>query len=197
MMEKIILTDCDGVLLDWTSAFSKWMTERGFVRLYDADEHYDVSRQFGIDKTVAKEQVNIFNQSAWMGYLNAFRDSVYYVKLLHELHGYRFHAITSMHTDEYAGRLRVMNLKRLFGETAFERYTILGCGADKDEALAEYSGTNYFWIEDKPENALVGTKVGLRSLLVEHDHNLDHWHGDIVTVRTWKDIYNIVTQSEL
>ena len=196
-MEKIILTDCDGVLLDWTSAFSKWMVERGFVRLHDADNHYDVARQFGIDRSVAKQQVNIFNQSAWMGYLNAFRDSVYYVKLLHELHGYRFHAITSMHTDEYAARLREMNLKRLFGETAFERFTILGCGADKDEALAEYRGTNYFWIEDKPENAVAGIKQGLRSLLIEHDHNLDHWHGDITTVRTWKDIYTIVTQSEL
>lgn len=196
-MEKIILTDCDGVLLDWTSSFSKWMVERGFVRLHDADNHYDVARQFGIDRSVAKQQVNIFNQSAWMGYLRAFRDSVYHVKLLHELHGYRFHAITSMHTDKYAGRLREMNLKRLFGETAFERFTILGCGADKDEALAEYRGTNYFWIEDKPENAVAGTKQGLRSLLIEHDHNLDHWHGDITTVRTWKDIYTIVTQSEL
>jgi len=194
-MNKVILTDCDGVLLEWTAAFTEWMKSRGFVELHNADQHYDVAHKFGIQKSVAKQQVNIFNQSAWMGYLKAFRDSVYYVKLLHELHGYRFHVITSMHTDKYAGRLREENLKRIFGQNTFERFTILGCGADKDEALEEYRGTNYFWIEDKPENALAGTKVGLRSLLIEHDHNLDHWHGDTVTVRTWKDIYDIVTAS--
>lgn len=194
-MNKVILTDCDGVLLDWNTAFTDWMKQRGFVPLHNADKHYDVSRKFGIQKAVGKQQVEIFNQSAWMGYLKAFRDSVYYVKLLHELHGYRFHVITSMHTDKYASRLREMNLKRLFGETVFERFTILGCGDDKDEALAEYRGTNYFWIEDKPENAVAGTKQGLRSLLIEHDHNLDHWSGDTLTVRTWKEIYDIVTAS--
>lgn len=194
-MNKVILTDCDGVLLDWNTAFTDWMKQRGFIPLHNADKHYDVSRKFGIDRSVGKQQVEIFNQSAWMGYLKAFRDSVYYVKLLHELHGYRFHVITSMHTDKYASRLREMNLKRLFGETVFERFTILGCGDDKDEALAEYRGTNYFWIEDKPENAVAGTKQGLRSLLIEHDHNLDHWSGDTLTVRTWKEIYDIVTAS--
>lgn len=195
-MNKIILTDCDGVLLDWNTAFTDWMKQRGFVPLHNADKHYDVSRKFGIQKAVGKQQVEIFNQSAWMGYLKAFRDSVYYVKLLHELHGYRFHVITSMHTDKYASRLREMNLKRLFGETVFERFTILGCGDDKDEALAEYRGTNYFWIEDKPENAVAGTKQGLRSLLIEHDHNLDHWSGDTLTVRTWKEIYDMVIVSD-
>ena len=195
-MNKVILTDCDGVLLDWNTAFTDWMKQRGFVPLHNADKYYDVSRKFGIQKAVGKQQVEIFNQSAWMGYLKAFRDSVYYVKLLHELHGYRFHVITSMHTDKYASRLREMNLKRLFGETVFERFTILGCGDDKDEALAEYRGTNYFWIEDKPENAVAGTKQGLRSLLIEHDHNLDHWSGDTLTVRTWKEIYDMVIVSD-
>ena len=195
-MNKVILTDCDGVLLDWNTAFTDWMKQRGFIPLHNADKHYDVSRKFGIQKAVGKQQVEIFNQSAWMGYLKAFRDSVYYVKLLHELHGYRFHVITSMHTDKYASRLREMNLKRLFGETVFERFTILGCGDDKDEALAEYRGTNYFWIEDKPENAVAGTKQGLRSLLIEHDHNLDHWSGDTLTVRTWKEIYDMVIVSD-
>jgi beta-phosphoglucomutase-like phosphatase (HAD superfamily) len=195
-MNKVILTDCDGVLLDWNNAFIEWMKQRGFNPMYNANKHYDVSRKFGIQKSVAKQQVDIFNQSAWMGYLEAFRDSVYYVKKLHEKHGYKFHVITSMHNDSYAGRLREMNLKNVFGENTFERFTILGCGDDKDKALSEYRGTNYFWIEDKPENCDAGTKQGLRSLLIEHDHNADHWHGDTLTVRTWKEIYDMVIASE-
>ena len=29
MKNKIILTDCDGVVLDWEFAFSNWMEHRG------------------------------------------------------------------------------------------------------------------------------------------------------------------------
>ena len=28
--EKLILVDCDGVLLDWQYSFLKWMKERGY-----------------------------------------------------------------------------------------------------------------------------------------------------------------------
>ena len=27
----LILTDCDGVLLNWENSFIKWMTEQGFI----------------------------------------------------------------------------------------------------------------------------------------------------------------------
>ena len=51
-----------------------------------------------------------------------------------------------------------MNLEKLFGETVFEKYIILGCGDDKDEALAPYKGTEFYWIEDKVENAALSVK---------------------------------------
>ena len=30
-MSKVIITDVDGVLLDWHGLFRKWMTSKGFV----------------------------------------------------------------------------------------------------------------------------------------------------------------------
>ena len=77
--------------------------------------------------------VNLFNQSAVVGFLPPLRDAIHYVRKLHEEHGYVFHVCTSLHKDKNAQKLRIMNLEKLFGETVFEKYIILGCGDDKDE----------------------------------------------------------------
>ena len=69
---KIILTDCDGVLLDWEAAFIEWMESKGYEKKVEAV--YDISKAFGIEKKLGKRLVKEFNESAWMGYLKAFRE---------------------------------------------------------------------------------------------------------------------------
>jgi hypothetical protein len=86
-----------------------------------------------------------------------------------------------------------MNLSKLFGKTAFEKVLCLDTGADKNFALEPYRETGCFWIEDKPENAVVGHEMGLKSILVEHGHNMHHYHPDIPVVKNWKEIYTIIT----
>jgi 5'(3')-deoxyribonucleotidase len=82
-------------------------------------------------------------------------------------------------------------LRELFGDTVFDRYVYLDTGADKDEALAEYADSECFWIEDKPENALLGQGLGLNSLLMAHEHNRNEFH--VRRVQNWKTIYEIIT----
>ena len=82
----------------------------------------------------------------------------------------------------------------MFGDSVFEKYIYLDTGADKDEVLEQYRGTGCWWIEDKPENANVGSVVGLNSLLVDHDHNIHaSLQDNVIRVRNWKDIYHIIT----
>ncbi len=40
MKNKLILTDADGVLLDWEWAFSVWMQERGYTLTADNKKSY-------------------------------------------------------------------------------------------------------------------------------------------------------------
>ena len=47
--------------------------------------------------------------------------------------------------------------------------------------------------EDKPENAEVGLDMGLRSILVEHGHNMNHVNEQIPVVKNWREIYDIIT----
>jgi hypothetical protein len=167
------------------------MGEHGHSKQPGAQFQYDISKQYGIDKDTATKLIKTFNESAAIGFLPPLRDAIHYVRKLHEEHGYVFHAITSLSLDRNAGRLRRMNLEKLFGETVFEEIVCLGTGADKDEALEPYRDTGYYWLEDKWENSVVGQNMGLRSILVEHGHNMKY-KGDIPIVKDWRAIYNII-----
>ena len=195
-LKKLILTDADGVLLDWEWAFNVWMQEHGFEEVPGSKLNYDMSMRYGIPKEQVKKLIRLFNESAAIGFLPALRDAMYYVKRLHEEHGYRFHCITSLSLDPNAQKLREMNLNKLFGTSAFERIVCLDTGADKEEALEEYEGTGCYWLEDKIENSEAGYRAGLRSLLVEHGHNMHHYHEGITIVKNWKEIYQLITDQE-
>ena len=191
--QSLILVDADGVILDWEYAFSVWMEEHGFVKTEGSQFIYDIGNRYGIDHEQGRKLIKIFNESAAIGFLPPLRDAMYYVKRLHEEHGYVFHCITSLSLDANAGKLREMNLRKLFGKTAFEKITCLETGADKNEALEPYRDSGCWWIEDKPENAEVGHELGLRSILVEHGHNMNHVNEQIPVVKNWREIYEIIT----
>jgi hypothetical protein len=190
MKEKVILVDCDGVLLDWVYAFNQWMTRHGYEKV--CDDCYDVTVAYGLEKPEAKKLVRMFNESATIRKLPPLRDAIKYVKKLHEEYGYVFHAVTSLSDDQYAQHLRTKNLIELFGPTVFEKYVYLDTGADKDEALAEYKDTGCMWIEDKPENAYIGANFGLDAHLMAHEFNADI--KDIPRVQNWKEIYEIMVK---
>lgn len=190
MKNKIILTDADGVLLDWEYAFDVWMTQHGFNKLDSLK--YNIGKRYGIEEDQGRKLIKIFNESAHIGFLPPLRDAMHYVKRLHEEHGYVFHCITSLTKDENAQELRKMNLRKLFGKTAFEKFIFLDTGADKDQALEPYRDSELWWIEDKIDNCQVGTSLGLKSLLVEHGHNMHYNDSKIPRMKNWRDIYNMI-----
>lgn len=190
-MTKLILTDIDGVMLDWETAFHDWMESQGFVR--GAIASYDMHVVYSQRKEHIKELVREFNNSAWMCCLQPLRDAVWGVNKLAES-GYRFGAITSLSLDPYAGKLREENLKNVFGDV-FDFVTCLDTGADKDEALAPYKDSGMWWIEDKPENAKLGADLGLKSILVRHEHNAYFDYSGVTKVDNWTQIYNTIIKS--
>jgi len=182
---KVILTDADGVLLNWGYAFDVWMMERGYIAKEPLE--YNIAKIYDIAPELSKRFVREFNESAHMGFVPPLRDAIQYVRKLHEEHGYVFHLITSMSKDENAQKLRTMNIKKLFGETAFVKFIYLDTGEDKDEVLSQYEGTDYIWVEDKVENAIAGKKFGLESLVMEHGYNMND--EEFPLMKNWKDVY--------
>ena len=76
--DKLILVDCDGVLLDWKYSFYKFMAENGYT--IQVEDVYDVATTFNIPRSEAKQLVRQFNESARIGFLPGLRDSIKYVK---------------------------------------------------------------------------------------------------------------------
>ena len=190
---KVILTDIDGVVLDWEEGFNVWMQHHGHELVEGYQFQYNVGLRYGMTREQGNKLVKQFNESAAIGFLPPLRDAQWYINLLHEKHGYKFIALTSLSLDPYAKELRVRNLKKLMGDS-FMEVVCLDTGADKDEILAEY-GAKYpgnYWIEDKPENLKAGTNVGLKGILIEHGHNMNE-EVDGKIVKNWEELYSYIT----
>ena len=197
MNDKVILTDCDGVLCDWEYGFEQFMKGHGYEKVrsdcYDLREQYGFSDEaFGKFKESEKRIfARWFNESTRIETLAPFRDAMKYVAKLHEEQGYVFHVITSLSVEDGAWNARMRNLKNLFGPTAIERLVCLDTGADKDEYLTKWK-PGHWWIEDKPANCIAGLKAGHKPILITHHYNKDFVHEGVTRADNWEEIYGII-----
>jgi FMN phosphatase YigB (HAD superfamily) len=197
MPRTTILTDIDGVVLDWEEGFSVWMEHHGHALVDGYQFMYNIGERYGMTAEQGSKMVKQFNESAAIGFLPPLRDAQHYVKLLHERHNIDFVAITSLSLDPYAKMLRERNLKKLCG-TAFKDVVCLDTGADKDDILQEYAELypGAVWLEDKPENALAGHSLGLDTILIEHGHNMhDPLNKNFKVAVNWQAVYAYVTRA--
>jgi FMN phosphatase YigB (HAD superfamily) len=200
--DRIILTDVDGVLLEWEYHFTQWMLQRNYYddkeqRVYpykllpDKQNTYEMADRFGLSITEIRKEIREFNKSAWMGTQCPMPDSQTWVKLL-AAEGWTFIPITSQTSDIPAQELRKKRLGELFGDHIFKNYHILDTGSDKDSVLAEFHNTGLYFIEDKPKNALTGLKYGVRPILIDHPYNRDFQHPNVIRVNNWKQIHELL-----
>lgn len=191
-LSKIIVTDCDGVLLDWEFAFDVWVAEKGYKRLPGTEQIFWAGSRYGIHNDDVLKLIMEFNESACIGFLPALRDAQYYVKALAD-RGYEFDVVSSLHVDRYAQMLRINNLTHLFGDVFRKVNAHLSITGTKEDFLREhYADSNCWWIEDRMDHADAGTKVGMRALLMDHPYNQDY-AGKAIRVKNWRDIYEMLT----
>jgi hypothetical protein len=194
---KKILSDCDGVLLDWNYAFEKWMKFHfGIVAkdstAYDINTRFDLDQfdQPMLDKNSKFYLPRIFCNSSRQGSLKPMGDAVLYVRKLYDEFGITIDVVTSLSLDPETQKLREQNLRSVFGN-AIDRVVCLDTGADKDEALEEWRDSGLIWVEDKQENADVGLELGLDSIIIDQPYNRDY-NGKARRAQNWKDIYEYV-----
>ncbi len=195
--DRLILTDCDGVLLDWETHFHDYMKSQGHERAYGVERasSYWKEREYpGLSQEEARKAVYHYNTSAWMLGLPPYKDARSGVATLVEA-GYRFVAITAMGLDPYAKQAREINLERVFGYDVFEDVITTDMyDPDSKRKWLEHLGEPELpWIEDKPSNAELGAELGLRSFLMLHPHNEDYQPiNKIESVNSWVELCDIL-----
>lgn len=193
-MERIIITDIDDVVLQWEYPFYTWMESNGYVQEKDPNMHpSDVATTYNMTSCKTFDLIKAFNSSAAIGFLPPFRDAQYYIKLLHERHQFKFIAVTSSMADKSAKKLRIRNLRKIFGNNTFVDHHILPLGSSKVEVLQDLYNQYgpVYWVEDSPEHARSGQLIGLKTLLMLHGRNREF--SDAYTpVVNWEGIYSMV-----
>lgn len=198
-MERTILTDVDGVLLDWFSGFDAYMTKKGLPTIPGTESSYLLAQRHGIPDLEAYKMAREFNSSDSVADLQPVFGAQKYVGLLHE-QGFRFVAITSLSDHPRAYFYRKQNLSKLFGN-AIQTLICLDTGASKYETLRQWEGSGLFWLEDHVRNALDGASLGLKSVLVSAPYNgvqpetLNQLHAKVGFDTPWEEIYGLIKES--
>lgn len=194
-MKKLILVDADGVLLNWDDAFDWWMLTKKNLRPITPPS-YCVATRFGMTESAAFDFICDFNDGGINeeNMLAPLRDSIRFVRKLHEEEGFIFRVITAFSENPYSQRLRVENLTRYFG-SAIQGVDFVDTCADKRHFLEPYKDSGIPWIEDKLGNCELGLKLGLDPYMMMHGYNFDdsvktEYADDIFFVSNWEDIYN-------
>ena len=73
MRDKVILVDCDGVLLDWMYAFQQWMKRHGYIM--KNPDVYDVGVMYGLERNEKRRLCRMFNESATIRKVPPLRDA--------------------------------------------------------------------------------------------------------------------------
>lgn len=179
-LNRTILLDCDGVLLNWADSFVTWMSGKGY-KTYD--EHYGdygLHKWFNMSEDEIHKFVAEFNSSSQIGFLPQIMDASEALNILKE-DGYRFKVITSMSDNCYSQQLRTANLINIFGYI-FDEIVYLPLRACKKEELQRQK--NMFgphvatiWIDDHIYNAEVGLELGFETIVFGQLHNRK-WDGN-------------------
>ena len=167
--KSVILTDVDGVLLNYTAGFLRWATqirhEKIKFRLNGENKTNRFCEVLDINEDQESELVREFNFSADCGNLGPWKDSVKYVRKLHEEHGYMFHAITCLGSSKKAQDARIENLKRLYGNV-FLAVDFCEIGEAKDKHLSKYEGSGCWYLDDFHKHINTANKYGLECIWV-------------------------------
>ena len=193
MIKKIILTDCDGVLLNWLDTFIEYMKDEGFTVHTKEPSQYDLGNFFKIPLPEIYKRIQLFNDGHWrFGTLQSYDDVQESISVLASL-GYSFVAVTSCSDLDQVADLRKANLYNVFGDV-FEEVHCIGIHNNKRAVLENYEPT--FWIEDRFSHALEGAKAGHKAILLDQPWNINENDPRVTRCLSWAEIVEYILTSQ-
>lgn len=177
MTRPILLTDIDGVVLDYDHGFSMYLKERGYDSYSDFWKYEDFDAQ--------QELVQKFNHSDHFSKLPIFNDAKEYLNEMSRK-GYAIVAITACGDHSEIIKKRTQNLASL----PIDELICLPLSSSKKSVLEKYTPT--IWIEDSYNHALDGANWGHTVYLKKTEWTPENiTHSNIVVVKHLLEILEV------
>lgn len=186
-MSKVILTDVDDALLNWSDPFQEWVIKNtDFQPTSYLQDCQNIEAWLGCTYEQTRDMIAQFNTdpNIWPNF-EPLPHTQEVVRRLHEEEGYKFVAITACATDDWTYEHRKNNLRRVYGG-AFDTLHCVGLSQKKTAYLTRYRPS--YWIEDKWSHAVDGADVGHVPFLMEYGHSRGHSDNRIRKVQNWLEI---------
>jgi hypothetical protein len=184
--EKLILVDCDDVLLDWLSGFRDFCSHALGRKIEGFPGEWKMHSWLEIEPDDVKRLILEFNDGApEFGALPPTNNAENVIPAL-AADGWRFLVVTSCSASRKVVELRRRNLAAVFGDV-FEDVVCLDLGTPKTDVLSTLPPS--WWVEDNYRNACDGASVGHRPVMLRKKHNADFEADDRLCVWTddWTD----------
>ncbi len=181
-MNKTIITDIDGTVLDLAAKFEPWMEARGFAKAVLHDQ-YGWEHHYGITEKMLDGLLREFMATEDFCRLPpiAHAELVFPALLRHD---YTFVAVTAVPDNYVTKLLRRRNLFEALGQP-FDFIHHVGFRGDKSDVLHEYPRS--VWVEDHRENALAGVRARHHTFLLDRPYNQGPAE-DVTRVKDWIEI---------
>lgn len=164
-MKKVILTDIDGVSIQWQSGLAYFAHKYGIktdviIEMISDEKFRTADKIFQTDEATGKQLIEKYNNSDFIRYLAAYKDAL---KVINELKkDYDFIAITALGNSIDAKLNRQFNLNALF-PGAFQEILMCGHTESKDALLVQakekYGSRIVCYIDDLPSHCEAALKV--------------------------------------
>jgi 5'(3')-deoxyribonucleotidase len=184
--KPVLLTDVDGVVVDWVKTFGEFVTSKGFTLQFEHPQTWGMTEWFNASANQITELITEMNSSEIFARIPIFPDAQKVLPQLAEK--YDLVAITSCSNDALTIARRKRNLEMI--DVKFKEVHCLNFNESKKDWLKSYPTT--VWVEDRFEGAECGVETGHKSILINRPYNLNQSHQKIIKVDSWYQIQNLL-----
>ena len=199
-MNKHILVDCDGVLLDTLDSIQPFLKSIGLtVSEYEKNNMYADEYSCFQDRSHAIKCFTAWQKNKSFSQITPLKGAVENLKKLRSL-SFKISIITAAGHLDIAKQHRLQNLDNIFGKDFFENIIYVDWTESKNAALMKFSPT--YFIEDVAINAINALQTHHQPILIRNNQNKAKIEAhinqlqNIIIIESWNEIFDIVTNNK-
>lgn len=189
-MNKLLLTDLDDCVFQWSEHFRKVFYEDTGHEA-SAFHHHESIAYGHLDFNYLNKVITEFNDSDHFENLVPIRNSVDILPKLKE-NGWTIVGITACGTGDNVKNRRWKNVKSVFGDSLFSDIKFIEYFQCKSIYLKDYQ--NGVFVDDNVGHTETAAKLGHTSIIINRSFRDDFSHPEILCLNDWDEIYKEISK---